>query len=147
LISKSIAEIRAFVAEQPDGVVVKPMQGSGGKNVFKIESPTDANLNQIFEAVSGEGYLIAQSYIPEATAGDIRLFVMNGAPLVRDGKFAAIRRVPAEGELRSNMHVKGTAQKVKITDKVLEIADIGAAKAHPGRAVPGWPRHRRRQDT
>jgi glutathione synthase len=124
LISKSIEEIRAFVADQPGGVVVKPMQGSGGKNVFKIESPTDANLNQIFEAVSGEGYLIAQSYIPEATAGDVRLFVMNGAPLARDGKYAAIRRVPAEGELRSNMHVKGTAQKVKVTDKILEIADM-----------------------
>ena len=81
LISKSIDEIRAFIDEQPGGVILKPLQGSGGKNVFKIGSSGDSNLNQIFEAVSGEGYLVAQSYIPEAVAGDVRLFLMNGVPL------------------------------------------------------------------
>ena len=124
LISKSIDEIRAFIEQQPKGAIVKPLQGSGGKNVFKIGSPTDANLNQIFEAVSEEGYLIAQGYIPEAKAGDIRLFVMNGVPLERDGKFAAFRRVPAKDEVRSNLHVAGKARKVKITDKILSLADM-----------------------
>ena len=73
LISKSIEEIRAFVEAQPDGAIVKPLHGSGGRNVFRIETPGDANLNQIFEAASGEGYLIAQGYLPEAKAGDVHL--------------------------------------------------------------------------
>ena len=124
LISKSIEEIRAFIEKQPMGAIVKPLQGSGGKNVFKIDSPKDANLNQIFEAVSGEGYLIAQCYLPEAKAGDIRLFVMNGKPLKRDGKYAAFRRVPAKGEVRSNIHVAGTAEIVEISDKILAVAEI-----------------------
>ena len=124
LISKSIDEIRAFIEEQPGGVILKPLQGSGGKNVFKIGSAADANLNQIFEAVSGEGYLIAQSFIPEATAGDVRLFLMNGSPLEREGKYAAMRRVPAEGDIRSNMHVSGRAVKEKITDQILAAAEL-----------------------
>jgi glutathione synthase len=124
LISKSIEEIRAFVDEQPGGVILKPLQGSGGKNVFKIGSSGDSNLNQIFEAVSGEGYLVAQSYIPEAVAGDVRLFVMNGVPLQRDGKYAAMRRVPAEGEHRANMHASGTAEKVKLSEQALAVAEI-----------------------
>ena len=123
LISRSIEEIRGFIAERGEGVIVKPLLGSGGRNVFKIETATDANLNQIFEAISGEGYLIAQSYIPAATEGDIRLFLMNGAPLQRDGAYAAMRRVPAKGEIRSNMHVKGTAAKARMTDQVLAVAD------------------------
>ena len=41
LISKSIEEIRAFIDEQPGGVILKPLQGSGGKNVFKIGSSGD----------------------------------------------------------------------------------------------------------
>ena len=123
LISKNIDEIRAFIEQQAKGAIVKPLQGSGGKNVFKIDSPKDANLNQIFEAVSGEGYLIAQGYIPEAKAGDIRFFLMNGKPLERDGKYAAFRRVPAKGEVRSNIHVQGTAEAVKVTDKILPIAE------------------------
>ena len=40
LISKSIDEIRAFIDDQPEGAVVKPLQGSGGKNVFKVDSRT-----------------------------------------------------------------------------------------------------------
>jgi len=124
LISKSIEEIRSFIEAQPKGVIVKPLQGSGGKNVFKIESAGDANLNQIFEAVSGEGYLIAQSYLPAAKAGDVRLFMMNGVPLRRDGTYAALRRVPAKGELRSNIHVAGTPDAVEITPEILAVAEM-----------------------
>lgn len=123
LISKSIEEIRAFIDQQAKGAIIKPLQGSGGKNVFKIDSPKDANLNQIFEAVSGEGYLIAQAYIPEAKDGDVRFFLMNGRPLERDGKYAAFRRVPAKNEIRSNIHVQGTAETVAVTDTMLMIAE------------------------
>jgi len=124
LISKSIEEIRAFIDAQKQGAILKPLQGSGGKNVFKIASSKEANLNQIFEAVSGEGYLIAQSYLPDATAGDIRLFLMNGRPLQRDGAYAALRRVPAKGEVRSNMHAAGTAAEAEITPEILAVAEM-----------------------
>lgn len=123
LISKNIEEIREFITDQKKGAIVKPLQGSGGKNVFKITSPKDDNLNQIFEAVSGEGYLIAQAYMPEATEGDVRFFMMNGRPLMRDGHYAAFRRVPAKGEIRSNVHVGGGPARVEVTDTMLEIAD------------------------
>ncbi len=124
LISKSIDEIRGFLDAHPKGAIMKPLQGSGGKNVFKIGSPDETNLNQIFEAVSGEGYLIAQNYLPAATEGDIRLFLMNGRPLERDGKYAAIRRVPAKGEVRSNIHASGKAVAVEITPEILAIAEM-----------------------
>ena len=68
-------------------MIIKPLQGSGGKNVFKIEGPDDSNINQIFEAVSEEGYMIAQGYMPKAKDGDVRVFVMNGTPLEQDGKY------------------------------------------------------------
>lgn len=124
LISKSIEEIREFISSQRKGVILKPLQGSGGKNVFKIASPKDANLNQIFEAVSGEGYLIAQGFMPEAAEGDTRFFLMNGRPLMRDGRHAAFRRAPAKGEIRSNIHAGGSAEKIEVTDTMLTIAEM-----------------------
>lgn len=124
LISKSIEEIRAFIDQQKQGAILKPLQGSGGKNVFKIASSKEANLNQIFEAVSGEGYLIAQGYLPDATAGDVRMFLMNGRPLQRDGAYAAFRRVPAKGDVRSNMSAAGTAAAVEVTPEMLAVAEL-----------------------
>jgi glutathione synthase len=138
LISKDIQEIRDFIEGQNKGAIVKPLQGSGGKNVFKITSPKDPNLNQIFEAVSGEGYLIAQAYMPAATEGDVRFFMMNGRPLMRDGKYAAFRRVPAKGEIRSNVHVGGGPAPVEVTDTMLEIADTVRPKLiHDGMFLVG----------
>ena len=123
LIAKSIEEIRKFIDQQKNGVILKPLQGSGGKNVFKIASARDANIKQIFEAVSEEGYLIAQSFMPEASQGDVRFFLMNGQPLQRDGKYAAFRRAPAEGEIRSNIHAGGSAVAIEVTDTMLTIAE------------------------
>ena len=123
LISKSLDEIRAFIDSQKRGVILKPLQGSGGRHVFRIKSSKESNLNQIFEAVSGEGYLIAQGYLPDAVDGDIRLFLMNGQPLEKEGAYAAFRRVPAKGEVRSNISAAGTAAAVKITPEILEVAE------------------------
>ena len=124
LISKSLDEIRAFIDSQKRGVILKPLQGSGGRHVFKIKSSKESNLNQIFEAVSGEGYLIAQGYLPDATEGDVRLFLMNGKPLVIDGSYAGFRRIPAKGEIRSNISAAGTAAAIKVTPAILEVAEI-----------------------
>lgn len=138
LISKNLEEIRDFIDDQPKGVIIKPLQGSGGKNVFKIDGPDDPNINQIFEAVSEEGYMIAQGFMPEAKDGDIRVFVINGAPLERDGKYAALRRVPAKGDVRSNMHAKGTAEKVEMTDEILAVAELVRPKLiHDGLYLVG----------
>ncbi|MCA1491399.1 glutathione synthase [Ensifer sp. NBAIM29] len=123
LISRSIEEIRAFLDSHSRGVVLKPLQGSGGKNVFKIGSKDEVNLNQIFEVASDGGYLIAQSFLPDAVAGDIRLFLMNGRPLERDGVYAGFRRVPAKGDVRSNIHASGTPEAAAITPEVLAIAE------------------------
>lgn len=69
------------------------------------------------------GYVIAQEYLPAATEGDVRLFLMNGRPLKRGDTYAAVRRVPAEGELRSNMHVNGRPAAAVVTPAMLAVAE------------------------
>ena len=66
--------------------------------------PEDAvNLDQMVESLARDGYLAAQEVLPDADQGDVRLFVLDGEALKVDGVYAAFRRVPAEGEARSNM--------------------------------------------
>ncbi len=123
-ISRSVEEIKRFIEEQGDKVVLKPLQGSGGKNVFLVGEKERANLNQMIDAVLRDGYCVVQEYLPAAAKGDVRLFVMNGRPLARDGKYAAFRRINKSGDARSNMHTGGESEPVDVTDKMLRIVEI-----------------------
>lgn len=124
IITRNIEEVKAFFKSQKEKMILKPLQGSGGKNVFLMDKKNAHNLNQTVEAVCRDGYVIAQEYLPEATEGDIRLFLLDGKPLEVDGNYAAIRRVNASDDVRSNIHAGGSVKKAKITPEILELVDI-----------------------
>src|SRR5690606_1400093 len=69
IITRSIDDIKAFYNDQNKHIILKPLQGSGGKNVFMIKNDIK-NLNQIVEAISRDGFVVAQEYLPEAKKGD-----------------------------------------------------------------------------
>jgi glutathione synthase len=123
-ISRHAEEIKEFLASNGDKMVIKPLQGSGGHNVFVVDRKDQANVNQMIDAVTRDGYCIAQEYLPAAAEGDVRLFVMNGRPLEKDGKVAAFRRVNKTGDARSNMHTGGKSEPVEVTDEMRRIVEI-----------------------
>jgi glutathione synthase len=123
VITRSYEEVLAFHGEQKGRIVVKPLRGYGGKDVYLVEKDA-ANLKQIVESITRAGYLIAQEYLPAAKNGDTRLFLFNGKPLVVDGKYAAVHRVNQAGDFRSNMTAGGKPHKAEITPRMLEIAEI-----------------------
>lgn len=124
LITRMPADIKEFAKQHGGKVVLKPLQGSGGQGVFLVNARNAANLNQMIEAISRDGYVIAQAYVPEAEKGDIRFFLMNGRPLAVDGKYAAMRRVSSKDDIRSNIHAGGKAVPVKITERELRVAEL-----------------------
>jgi glutathione synthase len=78
----------------------------------------------MIDAVIRDGYCVAQEYLPAAAEGDVRLFVMNGRPLVYNGKYAAFRRVNKSGDARSNMHSGGESVATDVTDEMLRMVEI-----------------------
>jgi glutathione synthase len=123
-ISRNPEEIKDFIAQEKGKAVIKPLQGSGGKSVFLVKEEDSANVNQMIDAVLRDGYVICQEYLPKATEGDVRLFVMNGQALSQDGKYAAFRRVNKSGDMRSNMHSGGESQPAEVDDQMLEIVEV-----------------------
>jgi glutathione synthase len=123
LISRDADEIVAFVEGMSGGAVLKPLQGSGGAGVFFVSDDESPNLNQMIEALSRDGYIVAQEILPEADRGDVRLFLMNGVPFVVDGHHAAFRRVNTSTDRRSNMRVGGVPEAVEVDDVMLEVAE------------------------
>lgn len=124
LITRKPEDIKKFARKHGGKVVLKPLQGSGGQGVFLVNAKTAANLNQMIDAISRDGYVIAQSYVKEAEKGDIRFFLMNGRPLSVDGKYAAMRRVSSKDDIRSNIHAGGKAVAVKISERELRVAEL-----------------------
>ena len=123
IITRSRDDIRAFAKERGT-VVLKPLTGSGGQSVFLVREGDLPNINQMIDSVSRDGFVIAQAYLPEAEAGDMRLFVMNGEALVYRGKYAAFRRVRRGGDLRSNVHAGGGLARAEVDPKALELVEI-----------------------
>jgi len=123
LITRSREEIRHF-AKEIGTIVIKPVQGSQGTNVFLIRPEDIPNMNQMVDAVLRDGYIVAQEYLTAAEHGDTRLFMMNGQPLRFKGRYAAFRRVRTGGDLRSNVHAGGTLAKAEIGDTALELAEM-----------------------
>ncbi|HLM19262.1 MAG TPA: glutathione synthetase [Acidimicrobiia bacterium] len=123
LITRDADEIVAFVEGMSGGAVLKPLQGSGGAGVFFVSDDESPNLNQMIEALSRDGYIVAQETLPEADRGDVRLFLMNGVPLVVEGHYAAFRRVNTSTDRRSNMRVGGVPERVDVDDEMLEVAE------------------------
>ena len=123
LITRDRGEIKSF-AQEFGSIVIKPLSGSGGANVFMIRKEDIPNLNQMIDAVIRDGYVIAQEYLTAAETGDTRLFIMNGEPLRHKNRFAAFRRIREGGDLRSNIHAGGKKAKAEIGDVELRIAEI-----------------------
>lgn len=124
MISRDLDAIESFVKELDGAAVLKPLQGSGGAGVFLLSPDEAPNFNQMIEALGRDGYIVAQEYLDEAKNGDVRLFVMNGRPLERDGKVAAFRRKNTSEDIRSNMHVGGKAHRVKYSDELERLVEL-----------------------
>ena len=101
-IARDAAELRRFVAEHGE-VVLKPLDGMGGRSIFRSRHG-DPNLNVILETLTGNGrgFAIAQKFIPEISAGDKRILVIDGEPVPY-----ALARIPQGDDFRGNLAAGG----------------------------------------
>ncbi len=131
-IARDLGTIRAFKERHGD-IILKPLYGNGGAGVFRLD-PNDRNLSSLHELFTGINRepLIAQKFLPDVSAGDKRVILVNGECV------GAINRVPQKGETRSNMHVGGRPEKVELTDRDIEICEkIGPLLREKGQIFVG----------
>lgn len=107
LVSCSPAEIERWVTKLPGSAILKPVAGTRGEGVFVVHPQDRTNLRQLIDTIGRDGYIMAQAFVPEASAGDVRVLVVDGKVLTLDGRAAAIARIPKKGDFRSNVHVGG----------------------------------------
>ena len=102
-------------------MVIKLLSGTHGRGVVLADT-TNAAKSVIESFGALDAHFMAQEFIKEAGGSDIRAFVIGGKVV------AAMERQGKEGEFRSNLHMGGTADIVKITPEERSTA-VRAAKA------------------
>jgi glutathione synthase len=127
LISRDLAEIKAFRAEHGD-IVMKPLYGKGGEAVFRLERE-DLNFGSLYDlfASTFREQWVVQKFLPNIKNGDKRIILV-------DGEYAgAVNRVPATDDLRSNMVRGGVPAATELTKREAEICKrIGPALRERG---------------
>jgi len=110
---------RDKAANQHKDVIVKPLYGFGGGDVFHVK-PGDNNFGPLIDLFLGRTNepLIVQAFLPAVAAGDKRIILIDGEAV------GGFNRVPQKGHARSNLAVGGTAEPSELSD-----ADLAICKA------------------
>ncbi len=115
LISSSLEQVLEF-RKIHKNIILKPLYAAGGEGVVLIKED-DSNFFSIFETLlkSYKTPLVAQKFIPEVSLGDKRILLLNGEVI------GGIARVARSGDIRSNLHIGGTANGFELSKRDLEI--------------------------
>lgn len=105
LVSRRSADLKAFVLEHGQAVL-KPLDGMGGRSIFR-SGTGDPNLNVILETLTdgGRTLALAQKFIPDITAGDKRILLVDGEPVDY-----CLARIPQGDEFRGNLAAGGRGE-------------------------------------
>lgn len=105
-VSRDPARLRKIIEEFGGAMIIKPLQRFGGEGVIKVSTKDRDNLNSLinYYTRASRPYperepIMVQEFLEQVkTEGDVRILLLNGEIL------GAMRRQPAEGEFRSNVH-------------------------------------------
>jgi glutathione synthase len=112
LLTADVQELRDFLDQLDGKMIVKPVDGFGGREVLLVRRE-DPNLGTILEMATRDRrrQTVAQEYVAAARGGDKRILLLDGEPM------GAVLRVPAVGELRNNFHAGGTPQATALDER------------------------------
>ncbi|NOX69568.1 MAG: glutathione synthase [Gammaproteobacteria bacterium] len=118
LITRSMADVKRFV-EEHGKIVVKPLDGMGGKSIFVINRG-DNNTNVIIETLThyGTRFAMAQVFIPEIRDGDKRILLIDGEAIPY-----SLARIPTGDDHRGNLVMGAAAEGRELTDQDRRICD------------------------
>jgi glutathione synthase len=118
IVSSNPQLLRDFYDTHGD-VVVKPLDGMGGEAIFRVKKG-DPNFSVILETLTqhGKTTIMAQKFIPQISAGDKRILMVNGKPIPY-----GLARIPPAGETRGNLAAGGRGVAQVLNERDLWIAN------------------------
>jgi len=117
IVTRSLGAAQIFYDQRPDGVVIKPARGSGGRGVAQVKPRNHEALDAAFFGAQslGDGYVVVQAYLPAAEEGEKRMVWMDGEVL------GGYLRERAPGDFRHNLKRGGQAHPTDFSAKEIEL--------------------------
>ena len=118
MVARGLDEIREFRDTHGD-IIIKPLEGMGGMSIFRLQNG-DPNISVALETLTQQGsqYIMAQRFIPEISAGDKRILMVDGKAVPY-----ALARIPKAGETRGNLAAGGRGEGIPLSERDRWICD------------------------
>ncbi len=112
LVTRDRQRLVEFLQKQGD-IILKPLDGMGGASIFRLRQD-DPNTNVVIETLTGHGsrYAMAQRFLPEISAGDKRILMVDGEAIPY-----ALARIPQAGENRGNLAAGGRGEGIPLSER------------------------------
>ena len=122
-VSRDPNRLKRIIDDFGGAMVIKPLQRYGGEGVIKVSTQDQENLVSLinyyvraFRAYPEREPIMVQEYLEVVKReGDVRILLLNGEIL------GAMKRMPREGDFRTNIHAGARAYKHEITANEMEI--------------------------
>lgn len=122
MVSRDRCAIEGFLRELNGPAVIKPLGSTQGRDVFFLDRFDAPNSRAIIDVILRGGHALVQAWVEEGVHGDVRLLLLDGEVIASGPRVAAVRRRPAPGELRSNIHLGGSIAPADNDDTLRMIA-------------------------
>ena len=116
-VSRDPARLRKIIEEFGGDMIMKPSIGYQGQGVIKLSMKDPENLNSLlhYYVDSTKRYedrhpVVVQEFLEEVRHGDVRILLLNGEIL------GAMKRIPCNGEFRTNIHAGAQADYHEVTE-------------------------------
>jgi glutathione synthase len=118
-VSRDPIRLTKVIEDFGGDMVVKPLRRFGGEGVIKVSNRDQENLISLLNyytraarTYSEREPIMVQAFLHAVkTHGDVRILLLDGAIL------GAMRRLPRQGDFRTNVHVGASVTAHEITDR------------------------------
>jgi len=122
-VSRDPKRLKKIIDDFGGAMVIKPLQRYGGEGVIKVSTRDQENLNSLinyyvkgYEDYPAREPIMVQEFLEVVKKdGDIRILILNGEIL------GAMRRIPMNGDFRTNVHAGASVFKHTVTERDKEI--------------------------
>ena len=120
LITSNLSKIEDFHNELEEPIVVKPLDGMGGKSIYMMEEINEEECKILKKLTHNyKTQIVVQEFLPDIYDGDFRVLIIHGEPYKK-----TLARIPQGGSFKGNLAAGGKGEVRDISDVQMRIGSV-----------------------